>query len=361
LELGNKTLGTKAYQTAWASLAALVSEQPDQINYRAALAKMYQEPVGFYLGTVGDFAGAETMSRRSSEIYAELVRLEPGKNAWVVNQSRVLCDLSRAMSRQGKRDEALVHVTRALELIGRSTQVYYSVRGPIFRQLAELRRVDAPDESDNLYRRAIQDMRALSARNDNDKNGEYLAITLFDAASAMELRHPAEAEQWLDESIGIFRELCGPTPLLRRRTCQLSGSLQRQAHLQQRLAANPATENGSIASAARLAKAEACFQEAIARMRQNAARFSHEFDRGILIDLIRDAAEFNLGRRADDDDTQADEAAAYKLRADALLTEAIQLSRALAAEFPDNTGYKSRLTVLEKLQAQHFGPKTNDE
>jgi hypothetical protein len=46
---------------------------------------------------------------------------------------------------------------------------------------------------------------------------------------------------------------------------------------------------------------------------------------------------------------------ARKLKADALLTEAIQLCRALPAEFPDNTDYKSRLAALLQLQTQHFG------
>jgi hypothetical protein len=49
--------------------------------------------------------------------------------------------------------------------------------------------------------------------------------------------------------------------------------------------------------------------------------------------------------------------AARKSKADAYLTEAIQLGRVLSAEFPDNAEYKSRLTELIKLQAQHFGEK----
>jgi hypothetical protein len=48
-------------------------------------------------------------------------------------------------------------------------------------------------------------------------------------------------------------------------------------------------------------------------------------------------------------------AASRKLQVAALLTEAIQLYRGLASQFPDNPDYKSRLTALEKLQAQHFG------
>ncbi|MBI3465812.1 MAG: hypothetical protein HY000_22575 [Planctomycetes bacterium] len=43
------------------------------------------------------------------------------------------------------------------------------------------------------------------------------------------------------------------------------------------------------------------------------------------------------------------------LQADALLTEAIQLCRALAAEFPNNADYKHRLENLLKLQAEHVG------
>ena len=49
--------------------------------------------------------------------------------------------------------------------------------------------------------------------------------------------------------------------------------------------------------------------------------------------------------------------AAANLQADALLTEAIQLCRALAAEFPDNADYKSRLNSLLNSQAEHFGQK----
>ena len=37
------------------------------------------------------------------------------------------------------------------------------------------------------------------------------------------------------------------------------------------------------------------------------------------------------------------------------------ICRALAAEFPDDEDYKSRLADLLKLQAQHFGPKDAEQ
>lgn len=47
-------------------------------------------------------------------------------------------------------------------------------------------------------------------------------------------------------------------------------------------------------------------------------------------------------------------------RATALMTEAICRWRALAAEFPDNAEYKSRLAALLKLQAEHFGQNSDN-
>jgi hypothetical protein len=38
-----------------------------------------------------------------------------------------------------------------------------------------------------------------------------------------------------------------------------------------------------------------------------------------------------------------------------LLEEAIQICRALTAEFPDNAAYKNRLAALLQHQAQHLG------
>jgi hypothetical protein len=40
-----------------------------------------------------------------------------------------------------------------------------------------------------------------------------------------------------------------------------------------------------------------------------------------------------------------------------ILTEAVDIPRHLAAEFPDNADYKKRLDALLKLQAQHFSQK----
>ena len=104
---------------------------------------------------------------------------------------------------------------------------------------------------------------------------------------------------------------------------------------------------------ARLAKATSRFEEAITIQRDIDHRFLLPDDRYRLIALLTEQAEFLLA--GIDNRGSFSIATESKLRADALLTEAIQFCRALAAEFPDKAAYKSRLAALENLHAQHFG------
>jgi hypothetical protein len=95
-----------------------------------------------------------------------------------------------------------------------------------------------------------------------------------------------------------------------------------------------------------LERAEALFEEVIAAQRELVAQYAVPTDKFDLVKLLQEEANYLLGQHSKADST---------LQADALLTEAIQLCRALAAEFPDSADYKSRLADLLKLQAQHFG------
>ena len=77
-----------------------------------------------------------------------------------------------------------------------------------------------------------------------------------------------------------------------------------------------------------------------------------------LVQILQEESEYLLGQvgspnRAED--------AARRLQADALLTEAIQISRQLVAEFPNDANYGDRLTALLRTQANHFGQKGDAE
>jgi hypothetical protein len=122
-----------------------------------------------------------------------------------------------------------------------------------------------------------------------------------------------------------------------------------------RLATSADANQDPDRAAARLTKSADLSQDAIARQRQIASRSALPADRFDLAQLLQSEVEYLLSQAGVPSSASPERAAAAKLHADALLTEAIQLCRALAAEFPDDTKYKDRLTALLKLQSQHFG------
>lgn len=132
-----------------------------------------------------------------------------------------------------------------------------------------------------------------------------------------------------------------------------------QSRFLRRLATASLAGDASSNPAARLVKAESLFQEAIKTERHAATHFAALLSRFGLVQLLQEESEFILGRAAKPvaETPNGEDGGSARLRADAHLTEAIQLCRQLAAEFPGDATYRDRLTALLKLQAQHFGPK----
>jgi eukaryotic-like serine/threonine-protein kinase len=357
LELDEYQQAGEAYKTAIATVASLVAEQPNDKNYRATLAAMHSSAGWFYLGRESLNETAESMFRRSSELFAELARQEPQKEDWIIRQSRELCSLSVALNRRNMRPESLIQVSRALHLLDlvKGTPQHFD-RSAMLLQLARLRSQDASDEAYDLYRRSIEETRAHLAQYNLEVNREKLAEALEEVAGVLAQRHPEESERLWDESISLLREICQPVPRVRKHATQFILALQHQKrHLRGLSPEQSLSEETSTTSASRLLKADALSQEAITHQRNSLARFQLAEDRNQLAQMLQEEAGYALSKISASSVDSGETGAARKPQADALLTEAIQLCRQLTAEFPDTADYKSRLATLLSLQSQHFG------
>jgi serine/threonine protein kinase len=338
----------RSYGSAVALLTRLVQEFPDDVSFKNALGDTYQQAGWFYHHGPASQTDAERSFQRSNELYAELARKEPRKEAWVIRQSRALCGLTAALTSQNRRPEAIIQGNRALELASSAKKLVHADRGEILYRLANLHIHDAPDQSDDLYRRSIQEHRAHLKQYPNRSSQVHLASMLDDAAAMLVFRHPDEARKLWDESITIWREICGATPRLRNDSLLFIRALTNNMRFLRGPAANSRPYQDLAATAARFSKAETLFQEALTHRRNNVYRFQLAVDRFHLAELLAEETRFV----SDDKSQPASGSDSQKhLKADALVTEAIQLCRTLAAEFPDDVSYKTRLGELMTLQA----------
>jgi len=195
-------------------------------------------------------------------------------------------------------------------------------------------------------------------------------------AGALSERYPDDAEKYWDESIELWRKVCGPTPRVRNTAALFVRALLGQSRLLRHRARHESSANSSAPASDRILKAESLYQEALTHQRSNISRFQLVADRFQLVDLLREEAQYlldNLPKMTNAADSPNGDqprrrpeprtASPAELQADSCLTEAIQFCRALATEFPDNADYKNRLDALLKLQAQHFGqqPESKSE
>jgi len=88
-ELNEDELSRRAHYSALATLEVLVAEQPSQANYRATVAKFQIDVGTFLLYHVHDPdpKEAERLFRRSSELYAELVKENPMEKSRLMVQA----------------------------------------------------------------------------------------------------------------------------------------------------------------------------------------------------------------------------------------------------------------------------------
>jgi len=233
-------------------------------------------------------------------------------------------------------------------------------RAGVLYELAQLQSI--PAEADDLFRRTLAEYRRhLSGVKNRGGQHVFYARVLRGIAGRFASRYPDEAEKLLDESIALYKEICGPSPYRRRDSYNLTETLLDQAHHMRRVVAGQAGNANGAKAAGLVAKIETLFQEAVQSQRYMVSRFAPTQDRDGLVRVLQEESEYLLGLSVDAGVTgglltrASEDAAARKLKADALLTEAIQLCRQLNAEFPGDAIYTDRLAALLKLQAQHFG------
>jgi hypothetical protein len=164
---------------------------------------------------------------------------------------------------------------------------------------------------------------------------------------------PLDAEQLYAESLSIAKAGYFPFARQRQHLAESNSIAISYARHLLRMVSSQELQDGNEKGKERLALAKELFQEAITTQRKISQQYGAVEDKSNLVNLLSEEA-MNLLKTNPSGQSPS---AADKLRADALLTETLQLCRALAAEFPNNTDYKSRLTALEKLHAQHFGQK----
>lgn len=340
-----------AFKTSIATLAPLAAEQPMQNKYQATLARLYSAADYLY---GDDYEEREKFNRRAIELYAELATREPNEKRWLTRQAERLNSMASSLRRRGKNDEASGCLARALNLLDLSQETDGFSRPDTLFEMAWLSSTVA--ESDDLFRRAVTLYRShLSKENKTSHYRNQFAGALWVIAGQFAGRHPEEAEKLWDESIVLWREICGPSANHRDTSYYLVRSLLDQARHQRRLAGTRQTTETPEQVAGRVARAESLFQEAIGRQREMVSKFVLQEDRFALVRILQEQSEYVLDPAAAAVGIQLEDAAARKLQADALLTEAIQLCRQLAAEFSDDAQYRDRLAALLRLQVQHFG------
>jgi serine/threonine protein kinase len=339
----------QAFHRATAQLESLVRDQPKRIEFRNALAGCKHDAAWVNFHQLHRFDEAEGLFLGAHKDFSELSDLRPQQRSFVAWQAHTLHGAAQAAEARGKRDEAIGHLSRALDLL-RSTPA----AGPydLATFLATMARFQAkgtPSDADRFFRQSIAEFRDSPARKSGNDRNQY-AVILGDAGKHFGVRFFDEAEKLFDESIAAWREITGPSPQFREGQWQIVNALLNQMNHLRRVADQPAA---SDEAQRRSSKAAKLAQEALTEQRRMVSRFTLEEDRIRLVELLHDEAKYLLSKAAQV--ATSETAPSNASKADALLTEAIQLCRALAAEFPDNTKYKNRLAALLKLQAQHFG------
>jgi eukaryotic-like serine/threonine-protein kinase len=347
-EVDENDQARRAYAKAIETMQGLVNEPSSSPSDLAELGRFYQSAGWFYLDSSHEPAAAESAFRQSAELYAEARRRNSNEPSHQIWQAHSFNGLGIALARLDKHDQAVGAVARAVELIESSDIASGADLGNTLHELALIKAKAAPDDADELFRRAVKVYREFSVSGKMpEHNREQLAAMLYVTAQAFASRHPNEAQQLWDESIELWKQINGPAPSKRSAGNQHIAALLNQARHLRSLAKLPAAPE---IKAAQLEKSDKLFQEAIVRQRQMVSRFSIPDDRYTLSGTLRQQSLFLLEQRQ----VEKEDAAAIKSQADSLLTESIQICRALAAEFPATPRFKSRLAELEKIQSKHF-------
>ena len=194
--------------------------------------------------------------------------------------------------------------------------------------LAAFLRSDETERHD-LFRRAVAEYRKyFSESKETGQEGHYAGV-LWAIAGSLHGRYPDEAEKLCDESITLWRELDG-----RASSRDNSFYFVRSLLTQARFLRIPSRDQ-SNSFAARVAKAELLFQEAISTQRQIVSRFALREDEYDLVKMLVEESDYLFGQVAGA--ALPEDAAARKLQGQALRDEALLMAGKLdprtAAEY----------------------------
>jgi hypothetical protein len=299
---------------------------------------------------------AEKHHRRGLDICVKMAREQPQEKEWLGRQARAWRGLAETFNAAGKPENAIETGRQLVFLLERAEVSRYD-QGKLIHLLAFLLRKRNPEEAETLHRRAIAVFREhLRQEQVEEDSRRSFAQMLQTTATFFETRHPEEVEALLDEGISVMRdELAAPFTRQGFFSPRFVMVLRQQSGFLRRLA----IQSGVNPEQARqhLAKAQSLRLEIIDTQRKIVAFNASEASRYELVKTLQEESAYLLGSAATPiiDPTHA--AKDRHSQADAMLTEAIQLCRVLAAEIPEKLDYKTRLTALEKLQAEHFEPK----
>jgi serine/threonine protein kinase len=335
-----------AYRSAIELLDRLVAEQPSRQAYRGKLGRVHHDMGWLYLYEVHDLAAAINAFDHSVRTLAIQPNIDRGTSASSLNGRGI------ALGGLKKRDEAMESFRNSLDLLDRSKPHELQQYAATLNQMANLEASYDEARAIDLYRRSIDEYRKSSAAAKNSPvHGRGVFSSLLDDAAVIIAKHNKdEGEKLWDESIAIRQTAYADSPQLRTQLFMLIRAQSRYAAHAQRSALSG---KDATTAAREQAKGNALFQEALANQRQLVTKFGLVDDRYALVRMLNEESGRILRAKTRSPITDGNPSAA-SLQADALLTEAIQLCRALAAEFPDNSDYKSRLAELEKLRVQHF-------
>lgn len=357
-DLREPILAVNAYSTAIVLLSRLVNHPSSQMKYRSELASVQHDAGWFYKTRLRD-AEAEKAFRAAVGLYAALASDESeDKSQRQVQQANSLSGLSAVLVRSGKSEESLACTIEALALLEDSEVASPADHAVVLHQLALRRTMTAPDDADDLRRRAVDEYRRFVTGDPANASARYgfgrlLNWTVRDFANP----RPGEIEALSDESIAIWRSMNGPQlPTNRQTEVEFITALLGKARHLRRAPKFQAADDDSQETQRRQIEAKALFQEAIRVERRTISRFRQNDDRFALAQLLYEESQYLLDS-PDFPENSAHKSNTAKLEADALLSEAIQLCRALVIDVPDRPEYQRRLAAFLEVQAMHFGQK----
>jgi len=336
-----------AYRRAISGFSRVVELQPAESRYQDALARAHQELGWFSFGGIYDPAMAETAFRKAIDVWAKMAKPDRAMYASALTgQGAALTVLDRFK-------DAMHSFQSAVDMLDRTQPAQQQQYAVVLSDMAGTAFKGNCGDYEDLFLRAIREYRQyLKTNRATDFERGVFASLLDDAATRLAPRRLEDAEAWWEESIQLRQPLYEAAPRVRVHLLMLIRALENYGRHLRNLAAS---ERDNETSVRRQAKARELLSDALRWQREMAARFVLDGDRFRLVEMLQDESQTIIDLVKKSPGTESSETVAgLRLQADALLTEAVQLCRQLAAEQSGNTAYRDKLAALLKFQAEHF-------